>query len=100
MAGASAADLLIAWVGRDSARVAHRGRVYAGSFPENALGPPEAAHSENRLLDTLREGGLHRIAQHQVALGDLNRLRAAGQCLGGLHDARLTRFEELHFAPA
>src|SRR5262249_21116772 len=55
VAGAARADLLVGWVRRVAAGVADSCRVDAGGLPEHALGTPEAAHPDYRLLEALGE---------------------------------------------
>ena len=55
MAGAARADFLIGRVGCHAAGIADRSHVYpVAQFPEFALGAPEAAEAEHRLLEAFR----------------------------------------------
>jgi hypothetical protein len=45
--------------------------------PEHALGAPEASHPHDELLVALREGGLERVAEDGVAVGERHLVTAS-----------------------
>src|SRR4029453_4429731 len=62
-------DLAVTGVGRVARRVSDRGRIDAGELPELALGAPETAESEDRLLQPVGERRLQPGAVDEVRLG-------------------------------
>src|SRR4051794_10825324 len=90
MPGAAGANLLIGRVWRDAPGIADRRRVDAiAELPEHALRAPEAAKPENRAFETGRIRPLEGALEHVVARGSLDRIRPAGQSLGGRRHFKL-----------
>ena len=98
VAGAAAAHLLIARVRGRAAGIADGGHPHPGSLPEHALGAPEAAEPENRLLEPCRIGPGERVAVDKVPVGRLDRLGAAGQAVFGPRNGQLVSHQRPHFA--
>ena len=69
VAGLSAADFLVAGVGGGASGVADRSAEHPGQFPEAALGTPEAAHAEHRLLQAAGKRWLDRVAADRMGSG-------------------------------
>ncbi|CAB4910505.1 unannotated protein [freshwater metagenome] len=93
------ADLAVRRVRRLSALVAHGGDEDPGRRPERALGAPEAAHPEGRVLRALRERRDDGPREHRVDAVDRHELLAAGEgVLGG--DEGVGLAAEEHGVPA
>src|SRR5256885_16593310 len=69
-------------MGREAARVAHRGRVHPGELPEEPFCAPEAPHAEHGLAQADRERRHNAMPVHEMLLRYRERCAASGQ--GGL----------------
>src|SRR5262249_45067372 len=82
VAGAARADFLIGRIWRHAAGIADGGDINAVTqFPELALGAPEAAETEHRLLEALGIGPLERVVIDEMLVGGADRGSAARQRL-------------------
>src|SRR4030095_5527913 len=85
VAGTPRADLLVGRVWGHAAGIADSGDINTVTqFPELALGAPEAAQSEHRLLGAVRVRPLQRVMIDEMRFGGADGAGAARQCLAGL----------------
>src|ERR1041385_182420 len=89
MTGQARASLLIGWIGRAAAGIAHGRRIDARRLPELALRTPEAAKPEDCLPQPGRKRTLKRMAIDEMLGRHRHLLAAAGQGLFGGRDGQL-----------
>src|SRR6516165_7785327 len=100
MAGAARADLFIGRVRREAAGIAYCGDMDAvAELPELALGTPETAKPEHRLLEACRIRRLETFAIDIVGAGSRKRRGAAGQCFGCAGKSSGLAHEQHEFSP-
>ncbi len=97
VAGKTAADVLVGCVGGKAACITHRRGDHAGNPPEQAFGAPEAAQSEEDLLETGSKGRDHAAAVDVMTWAEHHGLQPVGQCFLCTDHALLWTFKHCRF---